>query len=186
MRWVMSTRVVMKGTRRIMEWLGGDKGTVIVKKMEKWRGEERWEMKTRDLNEMRENGKTKTRYSTKSSMENKLKFFLAAFNESRCRSNLGGKAIYTLTWRTEASWRHGPRNCRSRAVITAVMNILERNESLLFTHRQVTYGWCKLEFCKKNDVIWDVMPCGSCKNRCFGDLAPPSSGWQESVNYEQH
>jgi hypothetical protein len=29
----------------------------------------------------------------------------------------------------------------------------------------------------KNAVSWDIMACGSCKN-----LAPPSSGWKESVN----
>jgi hypothetical protein len=31
----------------------------------------------------------------------------------------------------------------------------------------------------KNAVFWDVTPCCSCKNR---NLAPQSSGWEESVN----
>jgi hypothetical protein len=35
----------------------------------------------------------------------------------------------------------------------------------------------------KNGVLWDVTPCGSCKNRFRRNSAPPSSGWQKSMNY---
>jgi hypothetical protein len=49
--------------------------------------------------------------------------------------------------------------------------LLEWNK---FINSTLINFWCTIIERVKNGVVWDVMPCGSCKDRCFG------------VNYRHH
>jgi hypothetical protein len=71
---------------------------------------------------------------------------------------------------TRARWRHIPEDeiLQNRLSSTVVKNLDGSSIVFIETFLSLVRSQVFTAVTMKNDVFWDVRPCGSCKNRSFG------------------